>query len=364
MGTLAAGVAHEVNNPIAFVISNVDYALSELKPGGAPANGEELVEALEDAKQGAVRVAAIVRDLKLLARQDAPTEVAVDLRTLVESACRFTAHETRHRAKVIQELDDVPLTLADETRLGQVFINLIVNAAHAIPAGHAAANKITVRTRQLGDRIIAEVEDTGSGIPAHVLPRIFDPFFTTKPVGVGTGLGLSISHSIIVGLGGTLSVKSEPGRGTVFTVGLPIRAPEPKPEPASTGLQSSARLRILIVDDERLIGAALRRTLGAQHDVDSCVDASEALALIRTRKPYDVVLCDLMMPNMTGMDFHAVVRREVPKLAAKFVFMTGGACTEEAEAFIKKTEAAVLSKPFQPAQLFGVLPKQRGSAMH
>jgi signal transduction histidine kinase len=229
MGRLAAGVGHEINNPLSYVISNLNFLHGELaRIEGAPthAEREEILEVLEAAREGAERVRVIVKDLKTLSRPEEASSDRSELCKVVRSAAKLAANELRYRARLVEDCDDVPLVQGNEARLGQVFLNLIVNAAHAIPPGKSHENEVRVVARKAGeDRVTVEVSDTGCGIPPENLRRIFEPFFTTKPVGLGMGLGLSVCHSIITGLGGELDVRSEVGKGTTFVVTLPVAAP-------------------------------------------------------------------------------------------------------------------------------------------
>jgi signal transduction histidine kinase len=231
LGTLAAGIAHEINNPLAYVAGNLEAmaeSLSFAKRSEGAADCDELSAVVNDARDGAERVRKIVLGLRSFSRSEREQRVPLALADVLESAIRLTGNELRHRAQLVRELGPVPLVVADDGRLTQVFINLLVNAAHAIPEGHSDDNRITVRTRtDPRGRAVIEVEDTGKGMPPEVQARVFDPFFTTKDVGEGTGLGLSICHGIISGLGGQISIDSAPGHGTIVRVVLP-----PQLEPA------------------------------------------------------------------------------------------------------------------------------------
>jgi signal transduction histidine kinase len=225
VGTLAAGVAHEINNPLAVAMANLECVLADLAPAPETAGPRDLAayaEPLRDIDEALKRIRDIVRDVKLFSRPQESKASAVDVRSVIDSSVRMALKEIRRGARVIKEFGAVPLVTANESRLGQVILNLIVNAAHAVPEGRAGDNTLRLITRTLEDgRAVIEVADTGCGIPREHLERIFDPFFTTKPAGVGTGLGLSICHTIVAELGGEIEVDSEVGRGTTFRVLLP-----------------------------------------------------------------------------------------------------------------------------------------------
>jgi PAS domain S-box-containing protein len=350
VGTLAAGVAHEINNPLAFVLANLDVSLEALRERGGP---EEVLRALEDAREGGTRVSEIVRDLRTFARDRGGARARVDVRRTVQSSVNLALPEIRRRARLELDLAEVPPVLGAEHRLGQVFLNLLVNAAQAIPEGGVDRNRIRVATRAASDRVLVEVTDTGAGIPPEVLPRIFDPFFTTKPVGVGTGLGLAIVHTIVTDLGGEIRVRSAPGQGTTFEVELPAApAPAgsrvaPPPEPAQVRIG-----RILIVDDEPLVARAVARVLSPPHEVIAAGSGADALARIAGGdRGFDLVLCDLMMPGMSGMDLHERLRTVAPELARRVVFLTGGAAHPDARAFLERARRPFVEKPFDPPAL-------------
>ena len=238
---------------------------------------------------------------------------------------------------------------ANEARLGQVFLNLIVNAAQAIEEGHADTNVIRIASGLDADgRAWVTVSDTGRGIPPDVQPRLFTPFFTTKPLGEGSGLGLSICHRILTALGGDISFTSELGRGTEFRVVLPVADPTQTParEPSRPVRAAVRRGRVLVVDDEPLITQAVTRTLALAHDVTAVNSAQDALGMLAQGQCFDVILCDLMMPQMTGMDLFDVLARELPRQAERVVFLTGGAFTQRAREFLATVDNPRLDKPF------------------
>jgi len=370
VGTLAAGVAHEINNPLAAVIANLDYMAESLRhmiSGDSSEMGparstawvlEEIKTPLDDARDAAERVRFIVRDLKMFSRSpsDEPTG-AVDVKAIMESSLRMAWNEIRHRARLVKNYGAVPGVRANEARLGQVFLNLVINAAQALQEGHAERNEIRVSTRLEGDRVIIEVADTGAGIPPEILGRIFDAFFTTKAVGVGTGLGLAICHRIVTDMGGELTVETEIGTGTTFRVALPIARKDVvevavPDEPIAV---AARRGRILVVDDEPLVIRTVKRILSKEHDLVVTEAATEALALCASGEKFDLILCDLMMPEMTGMDLHRELSLVAPDQADRMIFVTGGAFTEKARRFLSETPKEHLEKPFASANLRAIV---------
>jgi len=368
-GTLAAGMGHEINNPLTYVMGNLDSALEALArlggtlsmsvpdgPGGV-AWGPLLRETeglLKEAQEGASRVRNIVRDLRFLSHQDEERREAVDVREPLDFAINMAASAVRYRARLIKQYEPVPLVQANASRLGQVFLNLLVNAAQAIPEGDPEAHHITVRvhpTRSGG--VSVDVRDSGEGIPPTVLPRIFDPFFTTKPVGQGTGLGLTISLSLIRNLGGDITVQSEPGRGSTFTVFLPPApakpvetspvAPAPTPALAPS---SEPKGQVLVIDDEPPVGRALARIIRSRHQVTVVVSGEEALAALHSGKSFDAVFCDLMMPGLSGMDVYERIHASSPDLSRRFIFITGGCYTTRASQFLAQVPNRQIEKPF------------------
>jgi CheY-like chemotaxis protein/anti-sigma regulatory factor (Ser/Thr protein kinase) len=250
----------------------------------------------------------------------------------------------------------VGAVLGNETRLAQIFLNLIVNAAQAFESEDKEHNRIRIVAHETGDDCFIEVQDNGPGIPPENMRRIFDPFFTTKPVGVGTGLGLSICHGLIESMHGSISVTSELGKGSTFTVQL--RSSRDRPAAVSNRfptLSPHVRARVLIVDDEPLILRSVARLLKDEHDVEIAANGREALTKLAEDGPFDLILCDLMMPEMNGMDLHHAIARSDPDVARRFVFLTGGAYTDSARAFLAQVNNPKLDKPIQPNLLRSVV---------
>jgi PAS domain S-box-containing protein len=365
VGTLAAGVAHEINNPLAYILANLELAIDDIHDiAGGPPSGRlrDLVALIADAREGGERVRRIVRGLKAFSRADEESRVVVDVNQAINVAVAMANNEIRHRARLVKDVGEELFVVADESRLAQVVLNLLVNAAQAIPEGHAEANEIRVVARKddVG-RVVIEVRDTGPGMSPEVLARVFDPFFTTKPIGVGTGLGLAICHGIIAALGGEVTAQSERGKGAAFFVALPAAqaaapADEAKPQRADA---APRRGRILIVDDDAMVGKTLSRVL-KDHDVTTLQSAQEAHRRILGGQRFDVIFCDLMMPEMTGMEFHAELACSTPLMAERMIFVTGGAFTPTATAFLAQVPNEQIDKPFDPRELRAIVQRILG----
>jgi len=361
LGTLLAGIAHEMNNPLAYVLLGIDQLCSGLDGAvRTPAELARLREILEEVRQGANRVAAVVRQLRSTSGPDTEERGAVDVGQALRAALRVAGNEIRHRARLVTALEEIPAVEGSAQRLEQVFLNLLVNAAQSLPEGRAE-NEIRVTLRPAtGDLIAVEIADNGNGISAEVLPRIFDPFFTTKAVGVGMGLGLSICHGIVAAHGGNIDVESELGRGTRFRVLLPVRVHaggiDVSVERAAPVVSTPRRRRrILVIDDEAALGSMIERMLTDDFDVDVVTDGRQGLERLCAGVEYHRVLCDIMMPEMNGMDLHAVTAEKRPGLERCFVFMTGGAFTPRAADFLATVRNRRLEKPFELADLRAVV---------
>jgi len=288
----------------------------------------------------------------------------VDINQAIKSTLVIATNEYKYVAEVDTDFAEIPAVNCYAGEINQVVLNLIVNAAHAIGdvvKGTSGKGRIKVSTRVLDDQVEIAIADTGKGIPVEVRSRIFDPLFTTKPVGLGLGLGLSICHGIVSAHGGSITVDSTPGRGSTFRVVLPAppaarqaattptpAAEEPRPAPLR-------RRRVLVIDDEPTLGSMIRRVLDKDCHVELAIDGREGLERLETSAPYDVVLCDLMMPDMTGMDLFAEIAKRRPGLERRFVFMTGGAFTPRASEFLAQVKNRRLEKPFETALLKAIV---------
>jgi two-component system cell cycle sensor histidine kinase/response regulator CckA len=347
LGTMAAGVAHEINNPLAVVVSNAEVVRDMLADlGDRPMTAEvrsEIGEALADVLDGGHRVARIVKDLRSLSRGEGESLGPVDLEHTISKALQMVGGQLRLRAQVVRRSSGATNVIGNEPRLVQVFVNLLVNAVQALPDGHAHEHTIEVSTRRdPSGEVVATVSDTGCGIPAAVRARIFDPFFTTKAVGVGTGLGLSIVHNMIRQMKGRIEVTSVEAAGTTFSIRLPAAAaPVAAPALAAPAGGGVDRSRILVIDDEPQVCEAVLRLLSATHEVITLRSGRTALDRMAGGERYDLILCDLRMPDMSGAELAQRVGCEFPDLRTRMMFMTG-----DAEDALRAGLSPMLEKPF------------------
>lgn len=382
IGQLAAGVAHEINNPSACIRVNLEalkaevHRLTDLARGiRSPSESdralveqlaelmkdtrfEDMLAMIEECESDLSRISTIVRELRPFARSESAPRTLFDLRSVVRTACTMTHNELRHRAALDLSLNGETPVRGDRSGLTQVVVNLLINAAHAIDESNRDQAVITVTTRRSSREVVLAVEDTGCGIPERDLDRVFEPFFTTKPVEAGTGLGLSLSAEIVRRHGGRMGVTSRVGQGSRFEVALPLHQAELETEPAAAeGLTATPargaakKARVLVVDDEPLVRRAIQRSLSARLAVVEASTAREVLDLLDGGESFDVIICDLMMPGMDGPSLHEAVEARRPELAQRFIFLTGGVFTKKTRDFIDRTPNLVLEKPFSPARL-------------
>jgi PAS domain S-box-containing protein len=352
MGLLAAGVAHEINNPLTAILCNLEEIARDPAAPDAP-SGDRLRPRLVEALDAGRRIQGIVRSLGAFSRVEPERRVPVELRQSIASALSIAANEIRHRARIVHEFAHRAPVLGSEGRFCQIFLNLLLNAARAIPMGHADENLIRVRTWQEGETVCAEVSDTGVGIAPEHLERVFEPFFTMRPEGEGTGLGLSITRNLVLAHGGTIEARSRPGEGASFLIRFPAapRVPAASEAPSTVRAQGAGRKgRLLVVDDEAPVRGAIRRTLRA-HEVVEADSGEAARKLLEVDRGFDLILCDMMMPRVSGLDLHRWAREHVPELAARFVFVTGGAFTSEARGYLEREGVPCVEKPFETAML-------------
>ena len=395
LGQLAAGVAHEINNPATYLIANLEAmkqytekfkrVFAALRDPSTPldASGQKFVGTLladarvDDALDeldtmvdndlgGMERVRIITSELKSFSRIDGDDAEWIQLNDVVTSACTMASNEIRHRAKLATHLGDIPLIAAHRGKLAQAILNVVINAAQWIEAGAADANRITVSTRHESGRVIVTVEDTGVGMSREDKLRIYEPFFTTKSREVGTGLGLTLCAETIRQHGGEIEVWSVLGEGTRFELILPrdtglLAIPTGAASRNAVGgdrepvWKEARRARVLVVDDDQLVRSVLVQMLKVDHEVLEASGGYQALELLESDDDFDVILCDLMMPNGDGVMLFEALSRKAPRLCGRVVFLSGGAFTPRAREFIGKEGVRLLAKPMCKADLMAAV---------
>ncbi len=372
LGRVASGIAHEVNNPISFILSNLSISREQLRrfesfdaviksaqsleevrtawqTAGAGAELESIGAALSDGEEGARRVRDIVREMRAFSRTEVARE-PFDVNQAVKTALRFTSSALGSGIHVITELAPGLFVPGSPGRISQLIVNLIMNAVDAVEGLPESRRTLRITSRRAGDRAIIDVADQGSGISRHALNQIFEPFFTTKPADRGTGLGLMLCREIAREHGGDISVESELGKGTCFSVSLWV-----EPAPAATAVTvaptSGRKVRVMCIDDEAPILRVYARLLSPGCDVVGVDSADAALGLLASGGEFDFVLCDLMMPQKTGMTLYTEVVAAWPALRDRFAFVTGSIDSPHVKTFLATRPGPVLEKPFENDEL-------------
>ncbi len=353
---LAAGIGHEVNNPLASIGGNLEFLRDRVRDS---AGMEEEIEALDEALDGVQRIHQIVCDLTLSALDENSDTEVCNPADAIAVAIRLVDPEYRILVGFSVALDCESLVRVGESKLTQVLLNLLTNAVHAVEAGERANTPVEIHCRPLGDRLQIDVKDSGAGVDSELVHRIFDPLFTTKEVGKGTGLGLYVSRSIIESTGGELVLSKSDSEGTTMSIVLRLADPD-EAKVLSRGavvdgvLRASSEVRIYLIDDEVMMTKAIQR-MARGHLFEIENDSQAALKHLLDGNQYDLILCDLMMPTMTGMELYRRCVEEKPELRDRFVFVTGGAVTSEAQAFVDSPGIRVFAKPMPKATLLKVI---------
>jgi len=345
IGQIAAGVAHEINNPLSWMIDALDEAASR----------PDAVDRIREARDGADRIRHVVRELTLFTRDPARSDATTEIGEVIHSAVHLSRRtmEASARVRLVAPSQEIWVT-GSAPKLGQVLLNLLLNAGAAM--GTAQRGEVVVAWAAEGDRCRLTVSDDGRGMSSEVIDHAFDPFFTTRAASGGTGLGLPMCRNILTDLGGSIALDSAVGRGTTVTVLLPRAQPEERPADELPAMLSGSRCRVLVVDDQHMVARALARRLRKLgHHVEQLDDGREALEALQRRPSPDVVLCDLMMPDFGGQELHARLLELHPEVAGRMVFMTGGAFTDEARAFLEALDTPWLVKPFDDDELVRAL---------
>jgi len=340
--TLAAGAANEINSPLTSVLANLEHVLRRLRALGSGSPEDvvmleielpALIEALARAVEAAGRVRQLTHALMVFSRGGVERRHLIDVRSVVEGAIHLANPEIRPRAHLVKSLREAPPVEADESLLAQAFLSLLVNAAQSIPEGGSQRHEVRVATGTDAEgRAVIEICDTGGGISPEILPYVFDPFFTTRPAR-GVGLGLSVAHGAVTSLGGEMTVESEVGEGSIVRVVLP---------PARS--QQSEPRRVLVIGDDPTSGNALALALSEGHAPLVAEDAADALVRL-SEEPFDAVVCDTFLPGMCAIEFYAEAVRRAPRIAERFVFLTGGAMTPRIRSFLEGIGHRCMEKP-------------------
>jgi signal transduction histidine kinase/ActR/RegA family two-component response regulator len=351
LGTLAAGLAHEVNNPLTYVLSSVYTVKLYLGDSEARVKAD-----LDAALEGCWRIRDLVKNILETTTINRDTVEPVSVAEVVDAALALSRPQVRHRATLRWRPEQELHVMAHRTKLVQVVVNLVVNASQSFSDNRASSNEIQLRARREADEVVIDVTDNGKGMDEATRLRAIEPFFTTKEPGQGSGLGLFLCNSIVESLGGKLAIDSVPGEGTKVTVRLPAArvVRKTKPNPSQLGPMSAdcvPQLRVLVVDDEPEIRRALDRILRGKHKVALCANGAEALERLIAGERFDVILCDLLMPEMTGIELFAEIDNHFRSQAERMVFMTGGATSEGSRQFIEEHSTRVVNKPFHPAEI-------------
>jgi PAS domain S-box-containing protein len=346
VGEMAAGVAHEINNPLTGIIG-FSQLLAEKQD--LPQDTREEIKVIADCSQ---RVAEIVKKLLTFARQTKPIKIETNLNTLIDNTLKLRTYVlSTTNIKVITNFDPaLPSVAVDPGQIQQVILNLIVNAEYVLKKADNGGT-ITISSEKQDNRIRITFNDNGPGISPANIKRIFEPFFTTKPIGEGTGLGLSLSRSIILEHNGEMFVESLPDKGTTFTILLPI--PEkpailstPSDTPPKTEAANQKSIRVLVVDDEAAIRKYLTIALTKLgHTVDSTADPDEVFVKLN-QTTYDLIFLDIRLPGMSGITLFEKIQERAANLTDKIIIITGDTSSEDVKYFLKQHRLQSISKPF------------------
>jgi PAS domain S-box-containing protein len=348
VGEMASGIAHEINNPLTGVIGYAQLLLQEDLP-------DNVRKDLVTINDGAQRVANVIQRLLAFARQTKPQRTYVNINKVVATTLDLRGYhlETSNIKVSTQFAPDLPLTIADAGQLQQVFLNLIVNAETEMKLSRGSG-RLYIKTQYVENKIRISFKDDGPGIAEENLERIFDPFFTTRGVGQGTGLGLSVCYGIISEHGGRIYAESKLGKGAMFIVELPIITEDKQlelPEPAALEQRKAAGARILVVDDEPVVREFMSKVLTEEgHQVETVDNAKDALEMVMN-KTYRIILLDIKMPGMSGIELYRRFQKMAPSLARRVVFVTGDVMGSRTTAFLSKTKSPYITKPFDSEQL-------------
>ena len=348
VGEMASGIAHEINNPLTSVIGFSQLVMGKDIP-------QDIKSDIGIINDGAQRVAGIVKGLLSFARQYEPKRSYTNINELIEATLNLRAYELRtNNIKVAQRLDlDLPWTVADAGQLQQVFLNIIINAETAMKLAHGKGN-LVFKTEKVDDTIRVSFKDDGPGIPKKYIEKLFNPFFTTKELGKGTGLGLSVCYGIITEHNGRIYVESGRGKGVTFVVELPVVSEESQLALSELEAEEAEKIggaKILVVDDELGVCQYLSRLLTKEgYKIETVDNAGDALEKIEKER-YNLILLDIKMPDMSGIELYQRIQKIAQSLARRVVFITGDVMGADVQSFLDKSKASCISKPFDTEEL-------------
>lgn len=353
IGQISAGILHEINNPAAYALSNIEHIKSELESRRSNSPDlASLADAAADALDGLERIREITADMRGLSRIARAEDMDVfDLNDAIRSATRIAGFEIRKAGKLVCDLSPGLYVRGSLGPMSQVFVNLLVNGAHAIAESPGPNAHVEIRSGIEGGRAVVRVSDSGAGIPESLRRRVFEPFFTTKSSSLGTGLGLSICREIVEQLKGEITVESSAEHlGAVFVVRLPLFAAVPEQASESPHVAEPARPRVAFVDDEPGILRCYQRLFEKEYEVFVASNGLDAMKLLDA-EPVHLVVCDLMMPGMTGMELFGRITSARPELASRFLFVSGSPNARGVREFLSRTTAPVVEKPWLDSDL-------------
>lgn len=352
LGALLGGIAHEVNNPLAFVFGGIDLLQRQLLSLACPSQAPEpfsvaaALRSLERLKTGAERIAAVVRSASMFASADLSCIEAIDVHEVLEASIQVASNEIRHGAHLVRSYEDVPHVQGNPAKLGQVFLNLLLHAVHAIRDDGGHDHVIRIGTALEQDAVVISVSDSATKMTSDAISRVFSHLSPSLPSGTRLHFGLAVSREVINEMGGRMELEAQEPQGVTFRVVLPgfTRVSYPAPPPRPPVRVSPERASVVIVDDEPMMCELFAAMLSDSYDVAAFSSSRAALASM-LEVDFQVVLCDVMMPELNGMDLFDRVTSERPELRDRFVFITGGAFTEHARLFLRQTGRPVVRKP-------------------